>query len=105
MREVSLRGLARGQARRPTGSRCSRSGSTGTTTRATRSSCRGSSGSTRCLLRLPDARIPRGIGFRAFIVDEAAAAAARCWAAPRRRYRNLLPLDFDQLAALARRRP
>jgi glycosyltransferase involved in cell wall biosynthesis len=49
-----------------------------------------------CLLRLPDRRIPRGLGFRAFtatkplLLDTAFRGAAR-------RYENLLALDFDQL--------
>lgn len=50
-----------------------------------------------CLLRLPDSRIPRGLGFRAFtatkplLLDRAFRRAAR-------RYDNLLSLDFEQLA-------
>ena len=49
-----------------------------------------------CLLRLPEQRIPRGVGFRAFtwtkplILRTVLGAAAR-------RYTNLLALDFDQL--------
>ncbi len=49
-----------------------------------------------CLLRLPDRRIPRGLGFRAFtetkpfLLDTAFRGAGH-------RYRNLLALDFDQL--------
>jgi glycosyltransferase involved in cell wall biosynthesis len=50
-----------------------------------------------CLLRLPTARIPRGLGFRGFI------AARRLihhsvFAGAARRYRNLLALDFEQLS-------
>ena len=50
-----------------------------------------------CLLRLPEARVRRGLGFRAFVAAKPLhhplllAAAAR-------RYRNLLTLDFEQLA-------
>jgi glycosyltransferase involved in cell wall biosynthesis len=50
-----------------------------------------------CLLRLPDARIPRGIGFRAFTATKPALLRTALPAAGRR-YRNLLSLDFDQLA-------
>jgi glycosyltransferase involved in cell wall biosynthesis len=50
-----------------------------------------------CLLRLPEKRIRRGVGFRAFVATKPLhhplllAAAAR-------RYRSLLTLDFEQLA-------
>ncbi len=50
-----------------------------------------------CLLRLPDARIPRGLGFRAFTATKPALLRTVLPAAGRR-YRNLLSLDFDQLA-------
>ena len=50
-----------------------------------------------CLLRLPDARIPRGLGFRAFDVSKPVLHRALFRAAGRR-YRNLLTLDFEQLA-------
>jgi glycosyltransferase involved in cell wall biosynthesis len=50
-----------------------------------------------CLLRLPEARALRGLGFRAFTATKPLLLRA---ALPRsaRRYRNLLALDFDQLA-------
>jgi glycosyltransferase involved in cell wall biosynthesis len=50
-----------------------------------------------CLLRLPESRLPRGVGFRAFT---AAKPLLLRTALPRagRRYANLLSLDFDQLA-------
>ncbi len=50
-----------------------------------------------CLLRLPSGRIPRGVGFRAFTATKPLLLRA---VLPRagRRYRNLLSLDFDQLA-------
>jgi glycosyltransferase involved in cell wall biosynthesis len=50
-----------------------------------------------CLLRLPDARIPRGIGFRAFTATKPVLLRPTLGRAARR-YRNLLSLDFDQLA-------
>jgi glycosyltransferase involved in cell wall biosynthesis len=50
-----------------------------------------------CLLRLPDARIPRGLGFRAFIATKPLLHRALFRAAARR-YANLLTLDFEQLA-------
>jgi glycosyltransferase involved in cell wall biosynthesis len=49
-----------------------------------------------CLLRLPDRRIPRGIGFRAFIWTKRATLPAVLGPAARR-YSNLLTLDFAQL--------
>jgi glycosyltransferase involved in cell wall biosynthesis len=50
-----------------------------------------------CLLRLPETRAWRGLGFRAFTLTKPLLLRA---ALPRsaRRYRNLLTLDFDQLA-------
>ena len=50
-----------------------------------------------CFLRLPEARIPRGVGFRAFTATKPLLLRT---ALPRAsgRYRNLLSLDFDQLA-------
>jgi glycosyltransferase involved in cell wall biosynthesis len=50
-----------------------------------------------CLLRLPDARIPRGLGFRAFVASKPVLHRA-LFAAAVRRYPNLLTLDFEQLA-------
>ena len=50
-----------------------------------------------CLLRLPDARIPRGVGFRAFTATKPLLLRAALTQASRR-YENLLTLDFDQLA-------
>ena len=50
-----------------------------------------------CLLRLPDARVRRGIGFRAFVAAKPVLHRA-VFAAAARRYRNLLTLDFEQLA-------
>jgi glycosyltransferase involved in cell wall biosynthesis len=50
-----------------------------------------------CLLRLPDARIRRGLGFRAFVASKPLLHRALFGAAARR-YRNLLTLDFEQLA-------
>ncbi len=50
-----------------------------------------------CLLRLPDRRIPRGLGFRAFTATKPALLRA-VFTAAARRYTNLLALDFDQLA-------
>lgn len=50
-----------------------------------------------CLLRLPDARIPRGLGFRAFVAARPLLHRA-LFAAAARRYSNLLTLDFEQLA-------
>ena len=50
-----------------------------------------------CLLRLPDSRIPRGLGFRAFVAGKPLAHRALFRAAGRR-YANLLTLDFEQLA-------
>jgi glycosyltransferase involved in cell wall biosynthesis len=49
-----------------------------------------------CLLRLPTARIPRGIGFRAFLAGRPLLHRA-VFAAAARRYRSLLALDFEQL--------
>ena len=49
-----------------------------------------------CLLRLPDARVPRGVGFRAFGAGKPVLHRA-LFAAAARRYRNLLSLDFEQL--------
>jgi glycosyltransferase involved in cell wall biosynthesis len=49
-----------------------------------------------CLLRLPTARIPRGVGFRAFVAGRPVIHHA-VFAAAARRYRNLLALDFEQL--------
>jgi glycosyltransferase involved in cell wall biosynthesis len=51
-----------------------------------------------CLLRLPDARIPRGLGFRAFMAGKPLVHRT-VLVAGGRRYRNLLTLDFEQLAA------
>jgi glycosyltransferase involved in cell wall biosynthesis len=50
-----------------------------------------------CLLRLPTARVPRGIGFRAFTATKPVLLRS---VLPRagRRYTSLLALDFDQLA-------
>ena len=49
-----------------------------------------------CLLRLPDARIPRGLGFRAFAATKPLlSGGARRDAA--QRYASLLSLDFEQL--------
>ena len=50
-----------------------------------------------CLLRLPDSRIPRGLGFRAFTATKPLLLRTLLPRAARR-YRNLLSLDFDQLA-------
>jgi glycosyltransferase involved in cell wall biosynthesis len=50
-----------------------------------------------CLLRLPDARVPRGLGFRTFVAAKPLLHRA-AFAAAARRYRNLLTLDFEQLA-------
>lgn len=50
-----------------------------------------------CLLRLPDRRVPRGLGFRAFVASKPLLHASLFRAASRR-YENLLTLDFDQLA-------
>ena len=50
-----------------------------------------------CLLRLPDARIPRGVGFRAFVAAKPLLLRA-VFGGAARRYRNLLSLDFEQLA-------
>jgi glycosyltransferase involved in cell wall biosynthesis len=50
-----------------------------------------------CLLRLPDSRIPRGLGFRAFVTGKPLAYRALFHAAAQR-YANLLTLDFEQLA-------
>jgi glycosyltransferase involved in cell wall biosynthesis len=49
-----------------------------------------------CLLRLPEARIPRGLGFRAFTATKPLLLRAALRRAARR-YTNLLSLDFDQL--------
>lgn len=50
-----------------------------------------------CLLRLPESRVARGIGFRAFTATKPLLLRT---ALPRagRRYANLFALDFDQLA-------
>jgi glycosyltransferase involved in cell wall biosynthesis len=50
-----------------------------------------------CLLRLPDARIPRGLGFRAFVAAKPLLHRILFRTAARR-YPNLLSLDFEQLA-------
>ena len=50
-----------------------------------------------CLLRLPEARVPRGVGFRAFVATKPLLHRT-VLAGAARRYRNLLTLDFDQLA-------
>ena len=50
-----------------------------------------------CLLRLPESRIPRGIGFRAFVASRPVLLPA-VFRAAARRYANLLTLDFEQLA-------
>jgi glycosyltransferase involved in cell wall biosynthesis len=50
-----------------------------------------------CLLTLPDRKIPRGVGFRAFTAAKPHVHRAALGAAARR-YANLLTLDFDQLA-------
>jgi glycosyltransferase involved in cell wall biosynthesis len=49
-----------------------------------------------CLLTLPSARIPRGVGFRAFTATKPLLLRSALGAAAKR-YRNLLALDFDQL--------
>ena len=49
-----------------------------------------------CLLRLPDSRIPRGLGFRAFSVTKPLLLTGVLGRADSR-YPNLLSLDFDQL--------
>jgi glycosyltransferase involved in cell wall biosynthesis len=49
-----------------------------------------------CLLRLPDGRIPRGVGFRAFTATKPLLLRAVLGRAVAR-YENLLALDFDQL--------
>ena len=49
------------------------------------------------LLRLPDARIPRGLGFRAFVAAKPLVHRVVLGRAASR-YANLLTLDFDQLA-------
>ena len=49
-----------------------------------------------CLLRLPEARIRRGVGFRAFTATKPLLLRGALGAASRR-YLNLLSLDFDQL--------
>ncbi|MGZ4333566.1 MAG: glycosyltransferase [Gaiellaceae bacterium] len=48
------------------------------------------------LLRLPNARVPRGLGFRAFVAGKPLIHKALLGPAARR-YRNLLSLDFEQL--------
>jgi glycosyltransferase involved in cell wall biosynthesis len=50
-----------------------------------------------CLLRLPEQRIARGIGFRAFRAGRPVIHRA-FFASAARRYANLLTLDFEQLA-------
>jgi glycosyltransferase involved in cell wall biosynthesis len=50
-----------------------------------------------CLPRLPESRIPRGIGFRVFVASKPLLLPAVLRSAARR-YANLLTLDFDQLA-------
>jgi len=48
-------------------------------------------------LRLPESRIPRGVGFRAFTATKPLLLrTALSWMG--RRYANLFALDFDQLA-------
>lgn len=49
------------------------------------------------LLRLPTSRIPRGLGFRAFVAGKPLLHRTLLRTAARR-YRNLLSLDFEQLA-------
>ena len=49
------------------------------------------------LLRLPDARIPRGVGFRLFAATKPLLLRGALTPAARR-YTNLLTLDFEQLA-------
>jgi glycosyltransferase involved in cell wall biosynthesis len=49
-----------------------------------------------CLLRLPTARIPRGLGFRAFVASRPLLHRV-VFRAAARRYANLLALDFEQL--------
>jgi glycosyltransferase involved in cell wall biosynthesis len=49
-----------------------------------------------CLLRLPDARLARGIGFRTFVAARPLVHRA-VFANAARRYANLLALDFEQL--------
>ncbi len=49
-----------------------------------------------CLLRLPDSRIPRGIGFRAFSATKPVLLRS-VFRQASRRYANLLALDFEQL--------
>jgi glycosyltransferase involved in cell wall biosynthesis len=49
-----------------------------------------------CLLKLPTSRIPRGLGFRAFIATRPLLHHS-VFAGAARRYRNLLALDFMQL--------
>ena len=53
-----------------------------------------------CLLRLPEARIPRGVGFRVFTAGKPLLLHTPRSDVPRRGMRNanLLSLDFDQLA-------
>jgi glycosyltransferase involved in cell wall biosynthesis len=50
-----------------------------------------------CFLRLPESRVPRGIGFRAFTASKPLLLRTALRRAGRR-YTNLLSLDFDQLA-------
>jgi glycosyltransferase involved in cell wall biosynthesis len=50
-----------------------------------------------CLLRLPESRIPRGLGFRAFVASRPVLLPA-VFRAASRRYANLLTLDFEQLS-------
>ncbi len=50
-----------------------------------------------CLLRLPDARIPRGLGFRAFAATKPLLYRTALGRAAHR-YHSLLTLDFEQLA-------
>ena len=50
-----------------------------------------------CLLRLPDSRIPRGLGFRAFSATKPLLLTRRARPCATSRYPNLLTLDFDQL--------
>jgi len=49
-----------------------------------------------CLLRLPDRRVPRGLGFRAFVHGRPLLLPG-VFRAAGRRYVNLLALDFEQL--------
>ncbi len=50
-----------------------------------------------CLLHLPEARVPRGFGFRAFTATKPLLHRA-VFVGAARRYHNLLTLDFEQLS-------